>query len=214
MTMNLGVGNPDWQFTLGINEDEYFLSQPDDKLLSDNKTVYQHNNEVAGLLAFVSNNRAFLRLMVFDTDAAVQKVTIKGSFLKLLDLDPETSYVFTQHSRVPVTIHTTGHEYIVIRCNQCKNTLDNLKTDKLPQFSNVLSVVPCPGSGYVDYSVPHTGNKIMLVGKTLDNINIVFHDKWGQPLYGLRDFYLELTLDFLMLPPKKDSTNMMELKRV
>ena len=77
----------------------------------------------------------------------------------------------------------------------------------------MLGIVPTSGTGYVQYDVPHAGNKIQLVGRNLDNITLSFHDKWGQPLFGIRDFYVELTLDFLKLGDLKEKFSLMELKR-
>ena len=128
-------------------------------------------------------------------------------------MDPTTTFVFSRDTMLPVTLNSDGQEYVLIRCNQCKNTLDNVKQDTLPQFSNLMAVVPSPGTGYIQYDVPHTGNKIQLNGRNLDNITLLFQDKWGQPLFGIRDFFVELTVDFLKLGDLKEKSSMMQLKR-
>ena len=43
------------------------------------------------------------------------------------------------------------HDYIVIRSNQCKNTIDNMKPGTSADYSNVLTVIPCEGTQYINY---------------------------------------------------------------
>ena len=207
--------NISYRFGVGINN-EYYITpnfNPDMEGYAERVQLAEQQNVVsAANMAFVTNGRGFLKLMYMDDN--ISRIELSGSFLKILDLDPATTYVFYNETSTPVKLLHTGHDYFILRCNQCKNTLDNLKTESLPQFSNVLAVVPSPGTGYVRYDVPHTGTKIMMHGRTLDNINLVFHDKWGQPLYGMQDFYLEITVDFLKIKDLKPSMNMMELKQL
>jgi hypothetical protein len=81
-------------------------------------------------------------------------------------------------------------------------------------FSNVLAIIPTGGTEYIHYDVQHTGNKIQLNGRSLNTLELLFQDKWGRPLLGLRDFLLELTLDFLVLGDLKEKTSMMEIKKM
>lgn len=196
------------QFRMGINDKYYNTGYPtSDVILTQ---VQQNNTESAANLAFVTNGRGFLKLE--NLDDSLSRIEISGSFLKILDLDPTTPYVFTEETSIPAKLNFSGHDYIVLRCNQCKNTLDNLKIESLPQFSNVLSIIPTPGTGYIRYDVPHTGNKIMMHGRTLDSINLMFNDKWGQPLYGIQDFYIEITVDFLKVKDIRPSVPTFQIK--
>ena len=198
--------NLSYGFGIGIN-DEYYATF---SLVGFEEQTDVANTIAAANLAFVTNGRGFLKLTYKDDD--VSSLELHGSFLKILDLEPTTTYVFNDQTAIPIKLMHSGHEYFTIRCNQCKNTLDNLKS--LLQFSNVLAVVPSPGTGYLRYEVNHTGTKNMMHGRTLDNINLEFIDKWGQPLFGMQDFYIEITVDFLKIKDLKPSMNMMELKQL
>ena len=198
--------NLNYVFGVGINEEYYNTGVP----YFTTQQLEEQNATSSANMAFVTNGRGLLKLMHLYDDFS--RIELSGSFLKILDLDPTTTYVFYKDTSIPVKLMYAGHEYFVIRCNQCKNTMDNLKS--LPQFSNILAVIPSPGTGYVRYDVQHTGTKNMMHGKTLDGINLVFHDKWGQPLYGMQDFYVEITVDFLKIKDLKPSMNMMELKQL
>jgi hypothetical protein len=163
------------------------------------------------LFNFFSNGRGFLKLQ--NVDASVASVTLSGSALRILDMSPNIAVTFQTGYTHPIRVMNKGHDYIVIRSNQCKNTIDNMKPGSSADYSNVLTVVPCEGTQYINYYAYTTGSKILLNDRNLEDIELYFEDKWGLPLYGIRDFYVELSIDFVNLKAMIPQTNMMELKR-
>ena len=209
-------GNTEYVFTMGFpdvnfygTQDPMFFTVPlvpsQDGSFGDNDAI------VCDLFNFFSNGRGYLKLQ--DKHATVSTVTISGSALKILDLSPTTGVTFDTAYLHPIRIMTKGHDYIVLRTNQCKNTIDNMRPGTSADYSNVLTVIPCEGTQYINYYAYTVGSKILLNDRNLEDIELYFEDKWGLPLYGIRDFYLELTLDFVNLKAMIPQPNMMALKR-
>jgi hypothetical protein len=189
-------------FTLGV--DGYFFNIAADWSTDANFTVVD-------LLSSATQGRGILKL---EKGEPIQSVALSGTFLKVFDLDPTQAIVFERDSQgVEISLKSSGHEYIVVRCNECKNTIDNLMSKGMCKYSNVLCVIPTPGTDFVYYQNPHVGSKLMLNTQTLDNVDLMFHDKWGHPLLGIRDFFLELTIDFVRLSELRERTNVMDMKR-
>jgi hypothetical protein len=211
------AGTDLYKFTLGFS----------DALYSDNVTPLYFNYPpvtgatgtftgvdavVADMFNLFSNGRGYLKLL--SKSATVASVTISGTCLKVLDLSPTTALTFSAvDTVVPIRVMAKGHDYFVIRCDQCRNTIDNMRPGTSADYSNVLGVIPCDGTQYICYNTYTTGSKMLLNGRSLDDIELFFEDKWGLPLYGMRDFYIELTLDFVNFKIMSDLPNMMSLKR-
>jgi hypothetical protein len=166
---------------------------------------------VCDMFNFFSNGRGYLKLQ--SKDATVTSVTLSGTALRTLDMSPYTAVTFEQGYLHPIRIMSKGHDYIVLRTNQCKNTIDNMKPNASADYSNVLTVIPCAGTQYINYYAYTVGSKILLNDRNLEDIELYFEDKWGIPLYGIQDFYIELSIDFVNLKAMIPQSNMMDLKR-
>jgi hypothetical protein len=74
-------------------------------------------------------------------------------------------------------------------------------TDKTSscKASNILCIIPCEGSqkDTIYYESKHVGSKMTMTNSSVDSIELYFTDKWGQALYGMTDFMVELTFDFV-----------------
>ena len=217
---NTSGANTEYLFTLGFPDVEFYGSA--DPMFfevpiapsvdpTDEGAFGIDDAVVCDLFNFFSNGRGFLKLQ--DKGLGVETVTISGTALKLLDIGPNTSVTFDTGYLHPIRIMSKGHDYIVLRSNQCRNTIDNVKPGTAADYSNVLSVVPCEGTQYINYYAYTVGSKILLNDRNLEDIELYFEDKWGLPLYGMRDFYVELTLDFVNLKAMIPQANMMDLKR-
>lgn len=206
-----------FKFTLGFSDATY---QADGSALYFNyPPTYNANGTfdgkdavVADMFNLFSNGRGYLKLL--SKNGTVSSVTVSGTCLKVLDLSPTTALTFSAvDTIVPIRVMAKGHDYFVVRCNQCRNTIDNMRPGTSADYSNVLTVVPCDGTQYICFNTYTTGSKILLNGRSLDDIELFFEDKWGLPLYGMRDFYMEITLDFVNFKIMTEIPNMMSLKR-
>ena len=48
----------------------------------------------------------------------------------------------------------------------------------------------------------------------MDTIDLVFTDKWGNVLYGMTDFLVEVTIDFVCLGVKEYKISLSDIKNV
>ena len=102
-----------------------------------------------------------------------------------------------------VKIMYKGNDYIFLRCSQVKSEVECVLPSALSNKSDMLAIIPCPGDQgeMIYYEARHVGSKLALNNSSIDNIELSFVDKWGQPLFGIRDFIVELTADFVKLGP-------------
>ena len=94
-----------------------------------------------------------------------------------------------------------GHDYILIRCLQSRSEIEAMKPTQFAEGSDLLCIVPCQGNfnDYIYYQTNHVGSKLFINQSSVDTIDLAFCNKWGQPLVGLKDFMVELTVDFIKL---------------
>ena len=215
---NVVGATTEYVFTLGFpdatfygTQDPMFFTVPIVPDANNNGAFGTNDGIVCDLFNFFSNGRGFLKLQT--KDATVSNVTITGSALRVLDMSPNTAVTFDADYLHPIRVMNKGHDYIVLRTNQCRNTIDNMKPGTLADYSNVLTIIPCEGTQYINYFAYTVGSKILLNDRNLEDIELYFEDKWGLPLYGIRDFYVELTIDFVNLKAMIPQANMMDLKR-
>ena len=80
--------------------------------------------------------------------------------------------------------------------------------------TDLLCVIPCDNKEFLYYEPNHTGGKSVMTMTSFDTIDLNFTDKWGSPLIGMRDFLVEITLDFIRLNMKKEQINLLDVKHV
>ena len=101
----------------------------------------QQNYLFAGMMNNLTAGMASLEF-VERSNNNIKSITLQGSFLKVFDLDPQESVTIPFGGSIPIKVQSQGHDYFMIRSNQCKNCLDNLRKNTQPLFSNVLAVIP------------------------------------------------------------------------
>ena len=195
------------------------------------------NLRVLDFLANFSNGNAALMAVSLgendpqhDTDLGdinpVVEVRLSGNFLTFFDYSPKDVLVLKTEipvnpdvpniHAIPVKIMWKGHDYFFIRCNQVRGEIEMVTPNEFSQYSNVLAVVPCDGpvANYIYYEVQHVGSKLQVANSSIDCLDISFLDKWGQPLYGIQEYLLELTADFVKLGNLNPDTTMQDIRRM
>ena len=181
-----------------------------------------NNRAVAESIATYSNKTAYLRLVSDLTDAAntgvcVLSLTFTGSFLKLLNLSPSKPYSLVggnTQNLIPINLGLMNHDYIYVRCSQSKNEWSCLQEGSQLNMSDLLAVVPCNYGKFIYYEKYNTGGKNVLACSSMDTIDLVFTDKWGNVLYGMTDFLAEITIDFVRLGVKEYKISLSDIKNV
>ena len=69
-------------------------------------------------------------------------------------------------------------------------------------MSDLLAVIPCDYGNFICYKKSQVGGKHVLASSCVDTIDMLFPDKWGYPLAGMNEFWVELTIDFVCLGVK------------
>ena len=85
-----------------------------------------------------------------------------------------------------------------------------------PRETDIICVIPCSGGldENIYYQAQHTGSKLQLKNTSLDNVDLMFYDKWGDPLYGMIDFMVELTVDFVKLGSLEQKPTSVDVKNM
>ena len=129
-------------------------------------------------------------------------IVLSGMWCTLFGLSPVEPNTLPANGYLKVKIPIYGHDYVMISCNIVSDTLSSLVSTNLEQTS-LLAMVPTPNNPgeLVAYSPGSTG-RLEVVQPTLDNMELSFTDRWGLPVYGLKDFALVLDIDFVVPVPK------------
>jgi hypothetical protein len=224
--LNMGTrdNNHNWltpynyEFRLQMNTDYY--TQMSDNIYPSNWDTYyptevgatsfsSYNCWMADYLAHATQGRTNLVLIstsglnAIDTTSIVKSVTISGTALRLLDLDPFKGITFNVNatnntstftsSPIPVRLMSQT-EYIYVQ--QCRNEMDSARSGQDVMFSDLLAVVPT-FENTVRYDAFHPGSKLLMNGRSFDSFDLLFFDKWGVPLTGLLSFMMELSIEFM-----------------
>ena len=107
-----------------------------------------------------------------------------------------------------------NHDYIYVRCSQSKNEWSCVQEGSQLNMSDLLAVVPCNYGKFIYYEKYNTGGKNVLASSSVDTIDLVFTDKWGNVLYGMTDFLVEVTIDFVRLGVKEYKISLSDIKNV
>lgn len=209
------AGDIDWHamFNYPADYDAYDLA-------NDPATDYPiifGNLSTVEYLANYSMGECFLELSDgYNPQAVTTKVEIKGSFLKILGISPNDQISLRLDERVPVSISTRGHDYIQLRCLQSKNAIDGTMQQTTPRETDLICIIPCRGGldENIYYHAQHTGSKLHMKNTSLDNVDLMFYDKWGAPLYGMIDFLVELTVDFVKLGSLESKVNATDVRNM
>jgi hypothetical protein len=190
--------------------------------------VGKNNLEVADFLSNFSSGNCELNVSQYDNPNnpnqldvnghdlnPVTRVMLSGSFLTMLDFHPRDSItMICGGGIVNGRLMWSGHDYFYLRCLQVRGEIEMMLPNEFSQYSSLIGVIPCKGplSENIYYESPHVGSKLQLNNSSIDTVELQFIDKWGQPLYGISDYMIELTADFVKLGNLNQPTTMRDIK--
>jgi hypothetical protein len=175
---------------------------------------------LAEYLTTFTNGQTFLKLTTY-TDKLIDGKTIReigltGSFMKLLNCYPKQFLSFSPSLTKTIQLNWNGHDFILLRCMETRDNLDATNSNKWGPPSNILTLIPTPGKlgTFLTYDRSHTGSLSSVGLNNISSLTFNFEDRWGDPAYGIVDFAMEITIDFVKLGNLIQDMSMQDVKRM